>query len=34
MVVATNIWADNIMKINNNKSQVIIYLAFLYPKNM
>lgn len=28
MVVATNIWADNIMKINNNKSQVNYYLAF------
>lgn len=28
MVVATNIWVDNIMKINNNKSQVNYYLAF------
>lgn len=28
MVVATNIWADNIMKINKNKSQVNYYLAF------
>lgn len=27
MVVATNIWADNIMKINK-KSQVNYYLAF------